>query len=260
MVRPSDLELCARARAAIPAFVAGPLEARRQPQMRSHCAECASCSEHYQAALGVASRLGRGGRLARLERERRERRFRHRALAHAGARSQGSRQRSARLRILLVPAFFTFLLAQMPSLSREPAGARLFVLAGRVHAAGKLLEAHPEPVLLAPGEACALEPGARARLELASARCELAGEARVWIEALAGARLRLSAGEMALEGRGTVVTAVGLADLESGRARLRAGPELLEAECHSGELRLVSSQGSRELAPGEAACIALAAP
>jgi hypothetical protein len=255
---PPEPELCARARAATLAFATGAARAPRELEPRCHLAECAACAEHYRATLAVASRLARGGRLARHERERRERRLRQRKLARAGARARGSRQRSARLRILLVPAFFIFLLVQLPALSREPAGARLFVLAGRVHAAGKLLEPRPEPVLLAPGEACALEPGARARLELASVRCELAGEARVWIEALEGARLRLWAGEMELEGRGTVVTAAALAQLDSGGARLRAGPEALEAECLAGELKLVSSLGTCELAPGQSGRIALA--
>jgi ferric-dicitrate binding protein FerR (iron transport regulator) len=95
------------------------------------------------------------------------------------------------------------------------------------------------------GDWCAAGAGTRARITVAGTEVELGPGARVLVEDVDRARLRLAAGEVEIRGDGLLISPFGVIEVTAGRGRVRAGPGGLEVENLAGHVTLADGLGER---------------
>jgi hypothetical protein len=217
----------------------GPADSTR---LRDHAQDCEPCQASYQEAVRTIACIGHERRVERDESVKAVRRWNlRRNMFEAHGTPRG---RAARLRTLLYPAFFSFLMIQLGVMGGADDGPELTlqVLGGTVHAA-EVLER---------GGLCATGPDGRARLEAGEdGAAELAPETRVLVERLDPPRLRLLNGDLELEGSWLVTSALGVIEVKQGRASVTLGDHGLVVSDAEGDVRYVGALGEVELLPGQ---------
>lgn len=224
----------------IQGFVSGDSTADGERLMRAHVRVCEECDESYHAAVNTTARIGAKHREERLaeERERRRRELRQMAF-EATAPASG---RFHRMRTMLYPAFFAFLMVQASRLSLAVEGVSLAPIEGRVEVEEASL-APDEEMRLERGDWCKTGAHGSARLSSPDSNAVLAASSRVLVEAVQPARYRLTRGSLHVEGTCTLSTRGGVIDLAAAEVRVDVGPSFVEVSCDSGEVRLTGPTG-----------------
>ena len=232
----------------IQGFVSGESTADGERAMRAHTERCGDCRDEYRSAVVTAAKIGGEQRRKRVaaERERRHRELRQAAF-EASAPPTG---RFHRLRTLLYPAFFAFLMFQISRLSLAVEGVEVTRLEGEVSAAQVPLEGTAAR-RLARGEWCETRTDSSARLATSGCSAVLGPDARLRVERAMPARFRLTRGTLDLEGECTVSTGWGILDLGPGKARVRVDDGTLEVASRAGDVQLTGAAGAQRIAPGE---------
>lgn len=242
---------CEAARATLPAYLAGDLGLEALVELRAHLSGCPACRADLETGVSTAASLRARARRERELQVRTERRSRHRRLALQGAFSFSPRDpRGARLRMLLLPAFFMFLMVQTTSGSLARTGPALIALRGDVRVDDLAVPPDRPRRELRPGDFCFTGEGAGARLFLEGTSVRLRERTGVWIESTSPVRLRLQAGALELSGTATVTSRAGLLELERSDAVASVSDGRLAVLSHGDGVRVVDSRGVRELDAG----------
>ena len=230
---------CDEVPALVRAFLAQGLPRQEGRRLRAHVEGCGACRQVYRDGVETAAHIGHERRVERVAAEKAVRRWSMRRdvfSAHAPPRG-----RAARIRTLVYPAFFCFLIVQFTQLGRHEPMLEVEVLAGEVHAS-EALEL---------GELCATGPEGRARLSTDGASLELGGSTRLLVESIQPPRVRLLAGELELDGGWHVTTRQGVVEVQGGRTRVALQPEGLVCAGDTGVLSVIDARGETRVAAGE---------
>lgn len=216
---------------------AGELDRTHLAELRAHLAHCAPCLENRRRAIETLALVGRGLRANRGP-----------TAPTARPRAQGPLARRRSL-LLFLTACAGLVLASRSGVL-EGADPRLWATAvGQPARVGEeSVDVGGEPRLLVRGDVLVVEPGGA--LQLASGRLAARlGAGRLLVESSLGPRLRLILGELALEGRGRVVTPDGVLDLESGALVLEADGAGTRVSVATARGTWTGVQGARALEP-----------
>ena len=146
----------------IQGFASGDTTPDGEHLMRVHIAHCGECRDEYRSAMVTMARIGGERRRKRVEGERQARHDRLRAMAfQASAPPSG---KFHRMRTLLYPAFFAFLLFQVSRMSVAVAGVSITGLTGQVTVGDQGLEPAAE-LPVSRGNWCETGPDSSARLD-----------------------------------------------------------------------------------------------
>lgn len=235
-------------------FLARSLAVSEQRELSQHLEQCPDCHARYIEAGRTTACLGHMSRTERLARERRARRARQRRLAFEGGNlSPGRKQRAYRLRTLLIPAFFIFLMTQITQLKLPRPAVDLECTSGIVHAAdAELRPGQKQGTDLTRGDWCSTAEDSEARLRVGKNALELGPSTWLLVESVRPPRFRLDRGSLALTGRCTLTSAWGWIRVE-GAARVELAEGRLWVECSSGSVSLTDAAGTLELLAGESA-------
>lgn len=245
----------------------GALPAERAQRLRAHLVQCASCAAEFRSAVEQRARLGRAVRGGP-------------EVAGQGQRSSpapstpvlameddledarpprptaaAKRQRRFRLRTLVIPAFFTWLILQIAGAGAKPGRLEVSEARGNVTIAERPYTDYERTPLLIRGAWCNTDEASSATLVAPGARVVVGSWSSVQAEATEPLRLRLRAGELDLEGTATIVTNLGVVDLVSGAGHMRLSAEGVQLECRAGSLVFVGPLGERRLVAGERALL-----
>jgi hypothetical protein len=230
---------CDEVPALVRTFVAHGLSNEEGRHLRAHVAGCGACRAAYRDGVETAAHIGHERRIERVATEKAVRRWSLRKdifSAHAPPRGRG-----ARIRTLVYPAFFCFLIVQFTQLGTHEPMLEVEVLAGKVHAS-EALEL---------GELCATGPEGRARLSTDGAWLELGNATRLLVESIHPPRVRLLTGELELDGGWHVTTRQGVVEVEGGRTRVALQPQGLVCAGDTGALSVIDARGETRVAAGE---------
>ncbi|MCZ6597520.1 MAG: hypothetical protein O7B99_07775 [Planctomycetota bacterium] len=238
---------CTAAQSLIVTLVQHGLGQEKGRSLRAHVSGCPDCSQTYRQTMASAARLGRTFREQRLGQEKRKRHAEHKRLASGG--TSDTKRFGLRLFLLAAGMFFLF-----TRLSLFGSGSVLIARYGdgEVRAAASVLDADADEIELARGDSCLTGESSHARVEGANTVFELGPLTLILIESVAGPRVRLSQGELTVEGPCVIVTQVGVVEVEAGRAHLTFADGVLNAACEAGRIVVTSPQGRRELGAGAA--------
>jgi len=231
----------------IQGFVSGDSTPDGEHLMRAHIARCGACRDEYRSAVVTLARIGGEKRRQRVERERSDRHDRLRTMAfQAAAPPSGKFQR---MRTMLYPAFFAFLMFQVSRMSVAVAGVSFTGLTGQVTVCEQGLEPAAEQTVKR-GDWCRTGPDSSARLDATRAAVVLGASSAVLIERTQPTRYRLDSGSVDIDGTCTVNTSWGIVDLDQGRARATLREGGLEIECFEGLVAFTGALGSVKVEAG----------
>ncbi len=234
---------CGDARDRVRRYLTNRLEQGETRALREHLVGCPACRDEYRSSLLVTARLAREKRLDREA---------HRTAARARVpRMVPSMPRSRRLRMLLLPAFVAFLLSTAANLGVPQGAARLTATEGPARVGERRLAHGEGPVPLGRGDWCSTGREGRARIEFLAGSVDLGENTWVLVELPRSRRLRLDTGRLDVRGECTVTTELGVVAVESGTARLRRGPGLLDVESLDAVVRVVDGRGEQRLTAGQ---------
>lgn len=267
---------CEGAERALRLHARGALDGSRAQALRAHLVLCPGCAAVYRATVEQRARLGR---TLRGEFPGSGAAPRHRvtptepALALGadersgdgplpeepgaegegarGERARAARWRRLRLRTVLMPLFFAWLILQVTGVGARPARMEVLEARGLVSVAERPYAQYEGPPRLVRGAWCHTEDGSWARIAASGAKLELGAWTSVQAEQFDPPRVRLRAGELTVWGTASVVTWIGVIDLEAAEARVRLVPGGLELDCRAGTLSYVGPLGERRLGAGE---------
>jgi hypothetical protein len=231
-------------------FATGQLEVEALRGLRRHLARCGECMALYREALETTAQLGR------LTVEERERRLleRQRQALHAKAfgprEKSGRRARRFRLRMVLLPAFFIYLMTQIAGLGPPPARVELVAHSGHVTIDGRTVEPGAEAALVLPGRWVISAQGAQARLDGRTCVAQLEAETELLLESAKPVRFRLRRGGLQVDGDMICVTVLGLVEVTQGKGSLFLGDTGLRVEPESGTWKLFDRHGERSFPAG----------
>ncbi|MDA1264300.1 MAG: hypothetical protein O2816_04390 [Planctomycetota bacterium] len=241
--RTPDPLTCDDVPATVRAFVSRGLRPDETAALREHVADCKECAAIYHDGVETAAHIGGQHRTERVATEKAVRRWRLRRDSVA-AQLPSPRGRSARIRTLLYPAFFAYLMVQIVGFGGpKQAGLAVEVLRGTVHAS--------EP--MESGELCATGDDGWAKLFTDDAEARLEPDTRLFLESTDPLRLRLVQGVLELEGTWQITTVHGFVELVEGRARLDLQGNSLACGCERGELRFSDARGQSIVEAGSRA-------
>ena len=242
---------CEEVRARIPQHVHGGLKSEEVKPLRAHFEACPECAESYRELVEAKVDLGLH---AIQEVEEAETRRRVQRLRTSDEMSKPSRL--LRLRTLIFPLFFAWLLIQISGVFAQAPRIVLVEADGAVDVAGRPVEAYEElgeddVLLLVRGAWCQVADGSSAVFEVPGGRVSLTGPTAVLAEGVEPPRLRVQYGTLALEMDGPLelVTQRGALEVTSGAGVVVAGPEVLVVSWARGEGRLVDAHGEMALEP-----------
>ncbi len=244
MGRRSESEIkCEDVPALVETFVSTGLDRAVTAGLRAHTGGCPECRDLYREAVRTAAHIGHAHRTERVDTERAVRRWnlwRDVISAHATPRG-----RAARLRTLLYPAFFCYLIVQFAGGGPKERVLEVEVLEGTVHAGPSLGR----------GEICATGSDGRACLQTEDGLARLEPDTRLLVERVSPPRLRLLTGRIELEGSWQVATTLGVVEVTEGLATMNLDGGGLECVGVRGDVLLIDSRGERSLTPGRTTAI-----
>jgi len=239
---------CRKAWKRIGDFVAEGLLGAEHTALRAHLDACEECMEHYRAAVDATSRVGRQKRdRAELEAalERQERM--HEAGYDVPAPARHTNWN--RLRTIVYPAFFIFIMVLVTRGPRFSDDAGVVLLAGEAVAADSGLGA--DRLTIGRGDWCATGPASRVKLDVHEVTVMLGADTRVSLESLDPARLRLAAGSVDPQGTCTISTALGVVDFKQATGTLALHDWGLEIRMNTGFAIFTGASGEERIDAGE---------
>lgn len=239
---------CEEASESIRGFVSGLLSADRERALRSHLDRCGDCRDHYRAAVITTAHIGHERRLERDARQKRVRRERLRRLAREG--QPAGRPSYFRLRTLLYPAFFAFLMWQMSGLLTRGAGIMVERLEGGVTAGPLELFEGRGRAPLGTGQRCSTATDGSARVEARGTDLVLGPHSDLSLESAEPLRFRLGRGSLRANGTCAVTTRLGIVDVTKGEAEVALGRGALQIKALAGECVFTGPDGASTIAPG----------
>src|SRR5690606_1851292 len=165
------------------------------------------------------------------------------------------RQRRFRLRTLLIPAFFTWLILQIAGVGKSSGRLEVSEARGDVTIAERPYADYERTPLLIRGAWCNTEEASSATLVAPEARVVVGSWSSVQAEATEPLRLRLRAGERDLGGPATSGTSFGVVALVSSAGTMRLRAEGVDLECRAGSLVFIGPLGERRVVAGERASL-----
>ena len=244
---------CAAARAAMGRYLDGSESLATDSELRRHLARCADCNDRFRDALVLAARVGRE---ARQEREaERERLAEQERKAPVSSRFAADPGRAARLRLMLVPAVFVFLMAGFDP-SKRSSELELVAVAGETRSGESVLAGGDAERALLRGDWCETGPAAEALIRAPELTLELGADTTLLVESPSRRRFRLERGRLELRGACQVTSPFGVVEVHSGQARLVLSRAGLRVESVSGELSASNAWTRRDLAAGETLVLA----
>ena len=242
---------CEEARARIPQHVQGGLSTEEVKPLRAHFEVCKDCAGSYRELVEAKVDLGLNAIREVEESETRRRVERARTSSRMNKRTRG-----LRLRTLLLPIFFAWLLIQISGAFAQAPRIVLVEATGSVDVAGRSVEAYEElgeddVLLLVRGAWCQVADGGSAVFEVPAGRVSLTGPAAVLAEGVDPPRLRVQYGTLALEMDGPLelITQRGALEITNGAGVVVAGPEVVEVTWTRGDGRLIDARGEITLEP-----------
>ena len=243
---------CSHARATLPAYLAGDLGLDALVELRAHLGRCPDCREHLEVGVTTAASLRTRARQERTREQRVERRAQHRKRALQGAFSLSARSPlGPRLRMLLLPAFFVFLMMQTTSGSLAKVKPALTTLRGEVRVDDLPVPPERPRRELRAGDFCRTGDASGARLFMGHTSVRMFEHTGLWIESTSPVRLRLEVGEVETSGAATLTSRLGLIELDGASARVSSRAGRLRVLSHGDGVRVVDSRGVRELGLGD---------
>jgi len=215
---------------------------------RSHLEACAGCAGAYHSAVNTAASIGRARRTTRVQAERAARHERLQRIARSVRNP--ARGWAQRVRLMLLPSFFMFLIVYALGERPSTAGYTLTVEAGEALAGEELIGDERRSASLVPGDWCATGPFSKASLTLHTATLQLAADTRLFVQGGVPERSYLARGQVQIKGSGVLVQHAGTLELEGGEVTLRVGPRVTYVSVHAGTATWTDASGARTLAPG----------
>jgi len=244
---------CAEAFELSRTFAAEELSRERTLRLRAHLARCPECMARYREAISTAASLGRINQEAREQRaiEQQRRELHAKAFGHAGEGVRPrKRSRLHLLRLVLIPAVFIYIMTHVVGLGPPPAKVQLVEASGLVSIDQRSVELGEDPLLVLPGRWVTTRRYARAGLDALSATLTLEEETELLVESAKPPRFRLRAGGILVEGTTTLVTLLGLIEVEGGKGRLHLDDRGLSVEPESGSWKRLDKSGETPLECG----------
>jgi hypothetical protein len=242
---------CEEARARIPQHVQGGLSSEEAKPLRAHFEVCSDCAARYKELVEAKVDLG-----LHAIREVEEAETRRRVARARTSNEMSKPSRGLRIRTLILPLFFAWLLIQISGVFAQSPRIVLVEADGVVDVAGRPVEAYEElgeddVLLLVRGAWCQVADGGSAVFEVPGGRVSLTGPTAVLAEGVEPPRLRVQYGTLALEMDGPLelITQRGVLEVTEGAGVVVAGPEVLEVSWVRGEGRIVDAQGETALEP-----------
>jgi len=239
---------CSAHRSRIERFAAGELSRSGTELLRAHRATCPDCDARFRTAVETTAMIGRELRRERVEGERIARHERLRRDIFATQPDAPSKLH--RLRTLVYPAFFAFLMIQLASFGGDSRAASVTRIAGEVVAGDLRIDGEAE-VELARGEWCSTGRESSAFASVGSVSVIVGPLTRFAVERVDPVRIRLEEGELELAGSCVLSTPHGVLEFRDARGLVRVEPATLRAETFSGTVVHTGPEGARELAAGE---------
>jgi len=222
-------------------------------RMRAHLVGCPECTSQYRTAIESAARTGAS---AREDKERREADVAHARHVRESVEGQRPAKRNTllRLRTMIMPAFFAFLIFQV--FKAQDHGPRFVVegAIGEVEVTGRRIESYGDnDVILRRGTRCITGANSSARLVQDGSVLEVGADSSVMVLDFDPPRARLEAGELTIEGPCIVETIIGnvhaVGVSARGRVLLEAHGLLVDPEAGVWSFR--NADGEELISPGE---------
>lgn len=247
---------CEEAAVLTSSVATGTLEREAVLRLRRHLAQCRPCMGAYREAVETTAQLGR---FTLEEREKRmlerQRRARHaRAFKRREKPDRGS-GRGFRLRLILMPAAFIYIVMKIAGIGPAPARVELVERSGPVTIDLRTVEHRSDAPLVLPGRWVNAGPKARARLDGGACVVDLREDTSLLLESARPVRFRFPRGRVRVEGDVTFVTVLGVLELREARGRLTFDDEGLVLEPEAGTWTLVDRRGERALPLGRATTV-----
>ncbi len=242
---------CPEARVRTRAFAAGELGVAATRELRKHLASCAECMSLYRDTLQTTAQLAQLGAEAREARQL-DRRRRAAHAAHFGRKDAPppKKARNWRLRMILMPAFFIWLMTQIAGFGQPPAKVEVVSHLGAVEISGRPVQEDKQPQLVLPGRWVLTGPFSKAEIDARECLVQLADRTEALVESARPVRFRLRVGRMKVEGDLVIVCVLGLVRIEEGRGRVTLDERGLTIEAESGSWTFFDDGGERRVAPG----------
>lgn len=229
-------------------FAAGELSPSETELLRAHRETCPDCDSRFRIAVETTAMIGRELRRERVEAERVARHERQRRDIFETRADVPSKLH--RLRTLVYPAFFAFLMVQLASFGGDPRAASVTRISGDVVAGDFRVDGDTE-VELARGEWCSTGRDSSALASVGPVSLAVGPLTRFAVERVDPARIRLEEGELEVAGSCVLSTPYGVLEFRDARGLVRVGPAALLAEILSGTVVHTGPEGARELVAGE---------
>lgn len=237
---------CEEAKELLEVHAAGGLSASARAELRAHLVRCPGCAAEYRRAAWVRAR---GGRTLEASREREAVAAARRR--HASEDLWARKSRRLRLRTVLVPAFFIWLMLEIAGVTGSKPRFELAEWEGEVTVADFRPSPGAPPLVARRGAWARTGEGGRALLRSDAAELELGPLTRLLIESADPPRARLERGTLAVRGSLSLVALLGIVKVEQGRGRVRVQGGAVEVVSEGGRWLVRGPLGERELAPGE---------
>jgi hypothetical protein len=246
---PTTLD-CEQARTEIRTFAGSRVPAARARVLRLHLLECEDCNAFYRESLETAARLGGNLRADREQGEAEATEVRREA-ARSLDKVRQRKPNSSRLRTVLLPAFFFFLMVFVTRAVWPGDRVQVADWGGPVFIDDEPFLREGSPKGIRRGRW--LVTGAAGRLELknGSARLALGERTFLLVEDPAAHRFRFRGGDLRVSGPCSVTTTHGVLELEDGTATLDARGASFELICEAGGALFIDATGEHRLEAGE---------
>jgi len=249
--KPSEIS-CEEAGALMREFSRENLDTHRLRLLRGHLAGCSDCMSIYREVVGTTAALGR---VTRAEREKRAiERQRNQLHAKVFGRKElpKVKRRFFRLRIVLIPAFFIYLMTQIAGVGPPPARIEIISTRGKVTIDQRPVEEGAGPALVLPGRWILSSRFADATVDGRTCELRLGSETDLLVESAAPPRFRFRSGDLQVDGTTTLVTVLGMIEISEGRGHLRLDDHGLLIEPESGSWSVFDRYGETKLEKGHA--------
>ncbi len=248
-----DAITCDEAFELIRVFTAEELGKAKTLRLRAHLSRCPECMARYRDAVSTAASLGRVNHEQRekraIERQRHELHAKAFGTEDSGVRPT-RRNRFFQLRLVLIPAIFIYIMTQVVGLGPPPAKVQLVESKGLVSIDERSIEAGSDPSLVLPGRWVKTRRLARARLEGTTCTIDLESSTDLLVESANPPRFRFRSGGIRLEGTTTLVTVLGMIEVEEGKGRLFLDDRGLSVQPESGRWARIDMAGETILKNG----------
>lgn len=231
-------------------FTKGKLVRSEMRRLRSHMTHCAPCRESYREAVETTASLSR----FTVEERERQQVERHKRSLHAkvfGSRKPKGSRFPFRLRLILMPAIFIYLVTQITSLGPPPANVEVVDVQGKVTLSGTDIDPEVENLLVLPGRWLTTMANGRVWLDSGECRFQLSSETSVLLERARPLRLRMRHGYASVDGDLSIVTVIGLLKVTQGKGNVYLTDAGLRVEPESGEWVFLDRRGEHRMELGE---------